>query len=279
VTSRKEKDAMGHDLKHDGLTEFKRGLELLEACEYERARSEFTKSLKRAPAEQRGLVHSMRAQAAALLLDWEAVIDDATMAIRLNPVLNLALALRGRAHSALGRHCKALVDFTKLLEINPADAFAYLSRGRVHLLLGHHLVAIAEFNKAQRLEPTLERLHLYRSEAYFALGQWTAAIKAASEAIRLDDCPAVAYYVRATCRQERGEHNQAVEDLTKVIELWPVAAAYWARAVSYRELGDEQLAAADEQAAVKLAAPESENESSEGHDWLGLHAIDAASPN
>jgi len=165
-----------------------------------------------------------------------------------------------------------------LLELNPADAFAYLSRGRVHLLLGHHLVAIAEFNKAQRLEPTLERLHLYRSEAYFALGQWSAAIKAATESIRLDDCPAVAYYVRATCRQERGEHLQAIEDLTKVIELWPVAVAYWARAASYHELGDDGRAAADEQAAVKLAAPECENETFEGDDWLGLHAEDAVSP-
>ena len=63
----------------------------------------------------------------------------------------------------------------------------------------------------------------------------------------------VTYYARALAKKSLGDHQGAIEDYGKVIEIDPNnAAAYYARALAKKSLGDYQGAREDLSTAKRL---------------------------
>ena len=62
-----------------------------------------------------------------------------------------------------------------------------------------------------------------------------------------------AYWMRGVTYGELGQHQRGIEDLDKIIQLYPYSSlAYEARGLAYRELGEDAKADADRAKACSL---------------------------
>ena len=83
----------------------------------------------------------------------DRAIADTTKAIRINPQLASAYALRAQAYLSKGDHDRAIADFSEAVRLNPRDADGYAGRGIAYHLKGNHDRAIADYTKAIDLDP------------------------------------------------------------------------------------------------------------------------------
>jgi tetratricopeptide (TPR) repeat protein len=138
-----------------------------------------------------------------------------TKALVLNPRLAIAYDKRGRLYYFQEKYDKMINDFYKFTDLRPSDPEGYRMLGLAHLKKGNLDVAIAKFSRALELEPKLASAYGYRAEAY-----------------RLKGFP-----------------EKAVLDSTRAIEIGgtqsTVGRAYTVRSKAYKQLGQEELAAAD----------------------------------
>jgi hypothetical protein len=91
-----------------------------------------------------------------------------------------------------------------------------------------------------------------KGEVYRKSENWKTAILRYSETIRLNRSHTNAYFYRAYSHAKLGQHSNAVQDYSKVIDLNPSAGAYNNRAISYRQLGKYANANADDAKACSL---------------------------
>lgn len=199
---------------------------------------------------------------------------------------------RAIAHRAAGDLEKAAADYTKAIELRPENASFYVNRGNVFVDLKRHDDAIKDYDKAISLEPEKAAALIGRGLAYSAAGNADAAINDFTKALEIAPEPE-AYYNRGVLYSQKREFAKAVADYTKYIEsdvkdttkladgyLNRAIAVYYStndaersiadateaikanpnlvnayrvRALLYREVGKNDLSAADEKKAAELA--------------------------
>ena len=140
----------------------------------------------------------------------------------------------------------------KLEELNPEDADIYQARGYTEMKLDNNKTAVKFFSKHLQYEPDNAKTYSLRALCYSELGEHQKALADSDKAIEL--CPSADYYTnRANCFLKLGKYQKALADSDKAIELWPSAYSYINRGNVKTYFLDELAALKDYNTAVKLS--------------------------
>ncbi|KAK1760582.1 mitochondrial outer membrane 72K protein [Echria macrotheca] len=225
--------------------------------------------------------YSNRAACYNAMGQWEKVVEDTTAALNREPLYVKALNRRANAYDHLDMYSEALLDYTAsciiedfrnetsarsvetLLKKYAESKAKELMKTREPRLpsatfVTNYLQSFRSKPRPEGLEDTVElsddtgkgqlRLGLKHMEGQTGASyeQAAAAFDKALELGDLGEYEALAYNMRGTFRCLRGKHQDALEDLTKSIELDPsMTQSYIKRASMNLELGSPELAEAD----------------------------------
>jgi len=223
--------------------------------------------------QQSAVFYSNRAACWNALSDWDKVIEDTTAAISLEPTYVKALNRRANAYEQIARNSEALLDYTASCII---DQFANQGNTQsVERLLkkvaeakGKEIMAkkekklpsptfvtnylqsfrpkpppagleetadLSEESGLGQLQLGLKEMGKKTSEGY---AQAADAFDKAVETGDLAEHEAFGYNMRGTFRYLRGDQAEALEDISKSIELDPSSTqAYIKRASMHLEMG------------------------------------------
>ena len=109
---------------------------------------------------------------AAKQINYERAISEFSRAIKKAPAFADAYYNRGLVYTALGQRPKAVSDFTKVIEINPAFTDVYIDRGNLYIKNEEYQKAIADFSAVLQLSSKCFEAYFCRCLVYFALGQY-----------------------------------------------------------------------------------------------------------
>jgi tetratricopeptide (TPR) repeat protein len=140
----------------------------------------------------------------------------------------------------------------KVLALRPTSAETNHCLGRALLAEGSRLAdALRMLERAVELDPHRPEFHLYVGWAANEAGNVPKAQRELDQAISLDQGLADAYWQRGVLRQRQGAVRDAVQDLTRALQLRPTRyEAHAALADAYYDLGREPAALAEWQKAV-----------------------------
>ena len=191
---------------------------------------------------------------------------------------------RGQIHLELENHQEALADFSKAISLSHDDVEAYLYRGDLYYSLSDFENAVKDYSQVIINSPEHELVmdsYKRRGLAYFflnenesAMADWKTyhehdtgdietyyllglacsrmedyelSIQYFTEAITLDEGYGDAYHQRADAYFMLKQHNKAVEDYTKAINLLQTGldTVYFNRGAAYINLNQRQPAVSD----------------------------------
>ncbi|MCK5547517.1 MAG: tetratricopeptide repeat protein, partial [Thermoplasmata archaeon] len=155
-----------------------------------------------------------------------AAIEAATAALSSNPDYAEALRWRSFLYVQNEQFGKATADLSRAIELEPKNYVNYYDRGRVYQELGEYSAAIAD------------------------LGRSIDLVKAAKPD---PEILATCYNLRAQLLEKEGKLDEAIRDVSRLIELQPGKwTLYDRRSRLYVTAGEPKKAAADEEKAHKL---------------------------
>ena len=171
----------------------------------------------------------------------------------------------GTAAIQSGRALEAIDYLNAAIEGNALDAermaLAYHHRGIANQKLGLGGHAVADYTSAiwQGGLPAsiLPRSYYNRAVAYAGMGQQERAARDYDKAIELAPNYASAFHNRGNLRRHLGRHGDAIDDYDRALTLGMGSRAhltYFARALSQKELGNEQAALEDAAHSLELEA-------------------------
>jgi tetratricopeptide (TPR) repeat protein len=196
--------------------------------------------------------------AARIRGDFDAAIKFYTEAIDTGSLSDanraVVLASRGVAYDMIGETDRAIDDFDTAIRLYPAYGKTYIYRGLAWAKKRDFNRAADDFADAIRRDP---------SDAFLALsnlgnvdeeiGEHDRAIENYGRAIELNPGYFPAYYSRAGAYYAKGEYDQAIEDYGRVIGLKPnYGEAFNNRAIAYLARGAVDKAIADFDTAIRL---------------------------
>jgi import receptor subunit TOM70 len=217
--------------------------------------------------------YSNRAACYNALSNWDKVVEDTTAAINLDPEYIKALNRRANAYDHLGKYSEALLDFTASCIIDgfrneqSAQAVERLlkkfaetkakeiletkpSRLPSSTFVGNYLQSFRTKPRPAGLEDSVELseetgkgqlqkgLKALESKTGPGYEEAAEAFEKTLELGDLDEHAAYAYNLRGTFRCLKGKHGEALDDLSKSIELDPeMTQSYIKRASMNLELG------------------------------------------
>lgn len=220
------------------------------------------------------IFYSNRAACYNALGDWEKVVDDTTAAIALDSEYVKALNRRANAYEHLEKYSEALLDYTAsciidgfrndqsaqsverlLKKVAEAKAKTILAGKEKKLpsptFVTNYLQSFRPKPPPEGLEETAEldeesglgqlKAGLISLNKRTGEGFDSAAVSfdRALELGNLGDHEAFAYNMRGTFRYLRGENNDALEDLSRSVELQPaLTQSFIKRASMHLELGE-----------------------------------------
>ncbi|HID30317.1 MAG TPA: tetratricopeptide repeat protein [Desulfobacterales bacterium] len=117
--------------------------------------------------------------------EWQALVDDFTKRIEMEPDDASIYYNRAIAYAALGKLKEAVEDGTKAIQLNPTYADAYINRGIDYIALDNCDLAVANFNKAIQLNPKDASAYYARGFAYLKLGRVKEADKDFAKSAKL----------------------------------------------------------------------------------------------
>ncbi len=267
------------------LDHARRGVELNERGDWDRAIVEHTRAIELDPTLAEAWINRGRARFAKD--DFDGEIADETRAIELDPRLEAAWANRGSARAAKGDLDGALADQTKALELDPSIALVWSVRGGLRDKKGDLEGALADLTRALELDPRLAvawrnraavRINMKDMEGVVAdesrvielgaagpldwvnrgwgrgkLGDWDGALADATRALELDPGLSIARQTLGWALFEKGEWKETIASDTKALELDPLVVDSWVRRGGARaNSGDFEGAISDETRAIEL---------------------------
>jgi len=183
---------------------------------------------------------------------YQPAISSFEHAIALQPEYAAAYLMRARCNAAMNKPIAAMPDFNKYIEMRPDDAAAFLERGTAQKAQHSYPEAIADSTSAINLDPTLDTAYNLRGSTFREMGQPEKAVADFTKAVEIRPIMNN-YFQRGATYQVLGRHELAVVDFSAAITIEPYAPqAYFARAQSYRALGNATAADADHQHAREL---------------------------
>ncbi len=163
-----------------------------------------------------------------------------------------AYRMRARAHLGEGDRDAAIMDFTSAIKLAPKDAGALLERGMIYMDKKDYAKTIADATRALTANPQLAQAYNLRATAIRANGDAAASLADFTRAVEFDGS-LDNYFQRAATYQQLNQHELALADLDRVVEMAPdQPPVYFARARSKTALGDAAGAKADFQKGRQL---------------------------
>jgi tetratricopeptide (TPR) repeat protein len=151
----------------------------------------------------------------------------------------------GLISMAPGHYQEAVDHFTRTLEIQPAFPGVHLQRGMAYQNLDKLDLALADLTQAADEDPSQAPVHTAIGSLLVKRGDREKALQAFNKALSIRQ-DADTYYERAQLLEDLGEHQKAIGDLTKVVEIVRDAPhALRSRASIKRKIGDNEGAKAD----------------------------------
>jgi tetratricopeptide (TPR) repeat protein len=213
--------------------------------------------------------------------DYDRAIADYTKAIEIEPKDTYAYRYRSEIYLERRDYDLAIADLGKLIELSPNDASPYMSRARAYKSKGDYDRAIAEYSKALEIDPS--RGHIYRGGVFNLTGDYDRAIADLTIGIenleklvsakQTKDPPLgidafigalrrfnarwellLGYRERGDSYVAKGDHDRAIADYTKAVELVPAdgnGAAHARRARAYLKAGKAAEGLPDAQTAIE----------------------------
>ncbi|MHC4202919.1 MAG: tetratricopeptide repeat protein [Planctomycetota bacterium] len=162
----------------------------------------------------------------------------------------MAYVERGNASLSRGRLDGAIAAFTKATERDPSYAEAYLGRGMALAARWKRYFSKVEYAAVLRKPPP--KYHHHTVAKYFeGKSDHDRAIADLTKAIEIKPDHAKAYYHRGLAYANNYEYHRAIADYTKAIELEPdYAEAYYSRGRAYSSEGKAELAMRDLERAI-----------------------------
>jgi tetratricopeptide (TPR) repeat protein/MinD-like ATPase involved in chromosome partitioning or flagellar assembly len=151
--------------------------------------------------------------------NWQAVENDLTAAIGLDPQRSDLYLLRGMRYAQHRRYQQAVSDFGKSLELlgsHPYSAFVYARRGVCHLHLGDIERAIQDSSEAVKLDPNENRWFVQRAKVFYVAGRYPEAKRDIDRALELSQSSFDARVLKAPILAAEGHVVQARKQLEEV---------------------------------------------------------------
>lgn len=152
----------------------------------------------------------------------------------------------------IARYNQAILSFDRAIALKPDMVDAYLLRGRAYVGNAQPEHAIGDFTKVTELHPSDPTGWIERGVAYLDLNNFQAAINDASHAIAVNPNEGAAYNLRGSAVRKFGDPKKALVDFNRAVELSPIADNYYQRGATYQLLGEHQLAIADFDRVIEL---------------------------
>ncbi len=243
-----------------GLAYNNRAAAMARQGELSRAIADLDQALALMPGQavlhvNRGRVHLLKGQLNPALADFN-------QALSLRPDYAPALYQRGLLWSQRGLPERAIADFSRILALAPDYAPALAQRGLSRGRKGEHGQAIADLDRALALHPGDVQALAGRALSHKKLGQYQQAVADYRRALELDPrhLPALngLAWILATCPEQSWRDGlEAVALARRGVELRDDAGRLDTLAAALAEAGQFSQAAATQQKAISLIAPES----------------------
>jgi len=245
--------------------------------DYERAAQYYTRDIERESGQVNHYIG--RAYCYLLMLQKERALADVERALMIAPNNVIAIQLRGDLYAIEKNYDAALELFERAHQLNPNWGNPSFSRGSVLMDKKEFKSALEELDKAISLLAQSPLFYIIRSMAHFRIGNLEAAHNDQDSALRLSEKDALTmtdinmqiyenyldwgedYYARVLLKRSRswyayqgradayrmnGEHNKAITDYTRALEINPrEPRLYLGRGKSYQAIQDMGRAGVD----------------------------------
>jgi tetratricopeptide (TPR) repeat protein len=199
-----------------------------------------------APYIQRAIIYKEQKQADKALADY-------AQAAKLDPKL---IQHRAAYLKEQGRPEEAIADYSAAIGVHDGaqKAAHYYDRGLIYEDSDHHRMAISDYTQAIQIQPTSPDYYWHRANSYFGVSDFKHAIADYTKAIQLAPARADNYFKRAEAYEEDGQKTLAIADFNKAIELIQDGNGKYfvKRALLRSQLGDHDGAVQDITKAISL---------------------------
>ena len=197
--------------------------------------------------------HLERGKMLAARKNYQAAIDEFSLAIKIDSQLIEPVVARGAAYQKSGDFDRAVADYSQVIEREPLNTLAVINRADIYCREKKDVDrAFAEFQRFASLKDS-DYLYEIRGYCYETQSKYDEALSDYNRALELDSKEPSTYFRRGVIYLRRSELDKAVQDFSENIRLEPNnGTAYANRAVAYKSLGKTNLARADEQKAREL---------------------------
>ena len=195
--------------------------------------------------------------------DLAKALADFNRAIELNPTFTKAYVGRGDIKSDKEDDDGAIADFTRAVELDPKYSMAFAYRANSKVSKKDTEGAMADANRAIELDPKNSFAFFVNGKLKVGERQFRNAIVDLDAAIQLGEKNSDAYAYRGLAHtglanevtqadEKRRQHEAAVADYTKSIQIQPVADYFYCRSAEYDQLKQYDKALKDAEEAVGL---------------------------
>ncbi len=192
--------------------------------------------------------------------DPKKAIQALDQAIKIAPDEKDSYKYRAAICVEVGQREKALSDYKKILQFDPDNSDVYYMRAQLHEAMKNKDAALADYAQVIKLEKRDENVPIkgmaYKRRAAIMSerGDHQNAIKELTEAMAFEGYDDELFRLRGQEYAAKGEYQRAVSDYNRAISMAPEfeRGAYEARAVAYEKIGEFDLANKDREEAKRL---------------------------
>ena len=171
--------------------------------------------------------------------------------------LGTSVAMFSAKHIFENRPTKeAILELEAMDKVLPGKYYVHFYLGACNLAISDPKTALTCLRRALTLNPTrqdIPSIYSYLGVALKEMGEYRQALANLQEGEKLDSRRTDIYNLMGFCHFKLKEHERAIEDFKKVIELDPSSAIDYANIASnYRQMGEKQKAIRYYQMALTL---------------------------
>lgn len=178
--------------------------------------------------------------------------------------VSIAHHSRGRAHTKLQQHRKAIDDFSRVIELNPKNGLmivsSYNERGGAYLKTGQFEKAIKDYSTTLDIHHWQKPVRISKASLYSNQGaalaknrQFDRAMVDLNRSLKLNPENAHAYFNRGLAFALQDQHSKAIRNYSKALSLnSKLTLAYSQRGDAYAKSGQLKRAIRDYDEALRI---------------------------